>query len=323
MGRYSVADLDVDDFLTLEQNLETAKKILGVIERQIAGYTSLTVPPHLLVEFEDKRREVASYETRIEALKTQKEQFPSTATADSLSTADCIEGKRILSDEGIQLLVRLLNASHLTVSPRQRRELVLKIGFAPEEFLFTGPASDEFAAFLVYRLSKTGKPQTIDLLIDEIAQYLPPSLAEQIAYVRNDLYTSVNSDEPIVYDVETLSPLLEEIQVFIDTLASKTIRQHLQFLYRVGIYFQRTEPSELSEDYIKITEKLLNKIDSRAYESKWPVPFQEITLEALSLSGVLAKIVKKHPNQDRTPDFNRNARKLGQTLVQLRWRNMQ
>ncbi len=55
----------MDDPQSLRQSLETARRMLAFLEQQAAGYTSLTIPAHLQIELEDKRREVASLESRL------------------------------------------------------------------------------------------------------------------------------------------------------------------------------------------------------------------------------------------------------------------
>jgi|GEM_PF-2536335 len=46
-------------------DLTTAKRILAIMEVQIAGFGSLNVPSHKLIEREDKRKEIADLEKRI------------------------------------------------------------------------------------------------------------------------------------------------------------------------------------------------------------------------------------------------------------------
>lgn len=43
----------------LHQALKMARRALAILERQAAGYTSLTIPTHLQIELEEKRAEVA------------------------------------------------------------------------------------------------------------------------------------------------------------------------------------------------------------------------------------------------------------------------
>lgn len=45
-----------------QRALEVARRSLAILEQQAAGYTSLTIPAHLQIELEDKRREVARLE---------------------------------------------------------------------------------------------------------------------------------------------------------------------------------------------------------------------------------------------------------------------
>ena len=47
--------------------LENARRALAILERQAAGFTSLSLPVPLQIELEDKRREVADLEARLSA----------------------------------------------------------------------------------------------------------------------------------------------------------------------------------------------------------------------------------------------------------------
>lgn len=47
------------DSMRGSQALEKAMRVLDILERQAAGYTSLTIPPNLQIELEDKRKQVA------------------------------------------------------------------------------------------------------------------------------------------------------------------------------------------------------------------------------------------------------------------------
>jgi hypothetical protein len=47
--------------------LTRARRTLAILEEQAAGYTALTIPAHLKVELEEKRREVADLEDRLRA----------------------------------------------------------------------------------------------------------------------------------------------------------------------------------------------------------------------------------------------------------------
>jgi len=49
----------------LTRALENARRALAILEAQAAGYTSLTIPAHLKIELEDKRREVEELERRL------------------------------------------------------------------------------------------------------------------------------------------------------------------------------------------------------------------------------------------------------------------
>ena len=58
----------MNDKETLEQVLETAQLVLGVLEKQAAGYTELTIPANLVVELEAQRKKVTSLEDRLKQL---------------------------------------------------------------------------------------------------------------------------------------------------------------------------------------------------------------------------------------------------------------
>ncbi len=45
--------------------LRMARRALAILEEQAAGYTALSLPVHLRIELEDKRREVAELEARL------------------------------------------------------------------------------------------------------------------------------------------------------------------------------------------------------------------------------------------------------------------
>jgi hypothetical protein len=52
----------------LERTLQMARRVLAILEEQVAGYRSLSVPPELLISLEDKRREVARLEAGLQAV---------------------------------------------------------------------------------------------------------------------------------------------------------------------------------------------------------------------------------------------------------------
>ena len=50
---------------TVQRALAMARRTLAILEEQAAAYTTLTIPVHLRVELEEKRREVAELEGRL------------------------------------------------------------------------------------------------------------------------------------------------------------------------------------------------------------------------------------------------------------------
>ena len=73
----------MSNLTTLNEQLDTAKRALAILENQAAGYTSLTHPAHLKIELEDKRKEVAQLEQRLhtlEALPGRADPTPPTGT---------------------------------------------------------------------------------------------------------------------------------------------------------------------------------------------------------------------------------------------------
>ncbi len=55
----------MNDTETLSRALTMARRALRILEEQAAGFTALTIPAHLKLELEEKRREVAELEARI------------------------------------------------------------------------------------------------------------------------------------------------------------------------------------------------------------------------------------------------------------------
>ena len=45
--------------------LSRARQALAVLETQAAGYTALTIPAHLVIELDEKRKEIARLETQV------------------------------------------------------------------------------------------------------------------------------------------------------------------------------------------------------------------------------------------------------------------
>jgi uncharacterized membrane-anchored protein len=60
----------------LQQQLQTARAVLAVLERQAAGYTVLTIPAHLKIELDAKREQVAALEARLAAPQTGSASVP-------------------------------------------------------------------------------------------------------------------------------------------------------------------------------------------------------------------------------------------------------
>ena len=49
-----------------QRALQMARRTLAILEEQAAGYTALTIPAHLKIELEEKRRQVAELEKLVE-----------------------------------------------------------------------------------------------------------------------------------------------------------------------------------------------------------------------------------------------------------------
>ncbi len=60
----------MQDRETLESTLNRARQALAVLEGQAAGFTVLTIPSHLVIELDEKRKEVARLEARLAQLET-------------------------------------------------------------------------------------------------------------------------------------------------------------------------------------------------------------------------------------------------------------
>jgi hypothetical protein len=56
----------IDNIARLEKRLATSQRVLDILENQFAGYTILTVPPHLLIQLEQKQAEVDLLKGKLE-----------------------------------------------------------------------------------------------------------------------------------------------------------------------------------------------------------------------------------------------------------------
>ena len=54
----------------LHDALNMARRTLTILEEQAAGYTALTIPARLVLELEEKRKDVACLETQIRSAAT-------------------------------------------------------------------------------------------------------------------------------------------------------------------------------------------------------------------------------------------------------------
>jgi hypothetical protein len=52
---------------SVQRALTMARRTLNILEEQAAGFTALTIPVHLKIELEEKRREVADLEAKLNA----------------------------------------------------------------------------------------------------------------------------------------------------------------------------------------------------------------------------------------------------------------
>ena len=56
------------DHEAIRRALTMARRTLAILEEQAAGYTALTIPAHVRIELEEKRREVGELEVRLKDL---------------------------------------------------------------------------------------------------------------------------------------------------------------------------------------------------------------------------------------------------------------
>lgn len=76
----------MNDAETKSRALTMARRALAILEEQAAGYTALTIPTHLRIELEEKRREVAELEGKIEKRVQVKPAVESSSTAPTLAS---------------------------------------------------------------------------------------------------------------------------------------------------------------------------------------------------------------------------------------------
>jgi len=63
-----LAPANASDSKALQRALTMARRTLAILEEQANGYTALTIPVHLRIELEEKRRQVTDLETQLQSL---------------------------------------------------------------------------------------------------------------------------------------------------------------------------------------------------------------------------------------------------------------
>ncbi|MBN1922971.1 MAG: hypothetical protein JW892_17115 [Anaerolineae bacterium] len=81
---------------SLASALENARRALAILERQTAGFTSLSTPVSLQIELEDKREEVADLERRLNnAGFTENSSTPKAETHDAGSAYQNVDARKL------------------------------------------------------------------------------------------------------------------------------------------------------------------------------------------------------------------------------------
>ena len=123
-----------------EAALRMARRALAILEEQAAGYTALTIPTHLKIELEEKRREVAELEARCGDAADQ-QRGVSQHVETRISADQTIYGGRIVQIAISQMfrIADLLTRPHsvkarafydaITVAPKMRRVLNNRTSF--------------------------------------------------------------------------------------------------------------------------------------------------------------------------------------------------
>ncbi|MDX9954935.1 MAG: hypothetical protein RBT75_12600 [Anaerolineae bacterium] len=83
---------------SLSSALENARRALAILERQAAGFTSLSTPVSLQIELEDKRKEVADLERRLgnaAPAETPVPGIPAPATPDGAAADQHVDPRKL------------------------------------------------------------------------------------------------------------------------------------------------------------------------------------------------------------------------------------
>lgn len=105
-----------------------------------------------------------------------------------------------------------------------------------------------------------------------------------------------------------------EIRDHRTALGSKSTRESLSFLSKVGHYYEQTIPSKMEHPFIFETEKLINDLYLKSLQDSSISAATAPLLEALGQVGYLAICAK---NRSFGIDFVKTTKQLGRTLIRL------
>jgi len=107
---------------------------------------------------------------------------------------------------------------------------------------------------------------------------------------------------------------VQELQEQRAVVNSSSTQENLNFLSKIGHYYEQTIPSKLEHAFIFETEKLINDLYVKSLQDTTAQKITEQLLEALSQVGPLAISVN---NKNFGSDFIKTAKQLGRTLIRI------
>lgn len=105
----------------------------------------------------------------------------------------------------------------------------------------------------------------------------------------------------------------EEIQSYIQLIATYEPIDHKLILYGIGNYFYKVLPTDVDDSYIEDVQVLLNGLYLKADEFDWQST--EGLLEALSIAAELVDNIRSSSGKSRKREFFKAVKQLGNALL--------
>ncbi len=112
----------------------------------------------------------------------------------------------------------------------------------------------------------------------------------------------------------------EAVRQEIEILKGKPFSSYRPLFKQLADYFIDISSSKIDVNVIYSTDDLLNDLYSRSVREKWNLDIREVLRdEALSMSGLLVRILGRHPSvtREQYDYFNAYVKRLGETLESI------